>query len=138
MEHDKGAASSGHGPGEGAGAGVADVLVVDDSAEIREVLAAILRREGHVVAQAANGVEALRHMRVHGRPKVVISDLQMPVMNGWALLHAMERDPALANIPVVVLSAGRKDGPLPVPEERFMQKPIDVDELLAFVRKYGG
>src|SRR5919206_1695644 len=81
-----------------------EVLVVEDDFAIRETLRELLEDEGYRVAWAANGKEALA--RLHERaPRVILLDLMMPVMDGWEFRVAQQRDPALASIPVVVISA---------------------------------
>jgi CheY-like chemotaxis protein len=140
MVHDNGsmgAGFSGYGQDGLSGPGAAAILVVDDDPEIRSALEMLLENDGHVVATAANGAEALQFMRLHGCPKLAIVDLQMPVMDGRALLGAMAKDEALARVPVVVISGRRrKDVDVPGAKAPFLPKPIDMDQLLAFVRKY--
>jgi CheY-like chemotaxis protein len=91
-----------------AGAGVtprATVFLVEDDAAIVSSLAEGLREEGLAVATAANGRDALQMLRNGLRPAAIILDLMMPVMDGWDFRHEQVRDPALRNIPVVVITA---------------------------------
>src|SRR5262245_59639501 len=86
-----------------------NVLLVEDDQDIREHLAGILARHGYSVVTAMNGVEALQCMR-GTVPSLVLLDLMLPTMDGWQLRLEMLKDPALAQIPVVVLSgAGSVD-----------------------------
>ena len=62
------------------------------------------------------------------KPDVILLDLMMPVMNGWEFRRAQLADPALANIPVVVLSASAPDSCRP---DRYLPKPFSVERLLA-------
>jgi CheY-like chemotaxis protein len=80
------------------------VLVVDDEASIRELVAAWLEDEGFAVTTASNGAEALRVLR-EVRPEVIVLDLMMPVMDGWAFAEACHRLTAPAAIPILVVSA---------------------------------
>lgn len=80
------------------------VLVVDDDASIRKLLVAVLRREGYRIMQARNGREALAEMR-SGGTDLVIMDLVMPEVSGWQVLLERVADPALLQIPVIVVSA---------------------------------
>jgi PleD family two-component response regulator len=81
------------------------VLVVDDSRMNRATLARLLERLGHAVVQAENGREALEAMRDDARRvDVVLLDLIMPELDGFATLEAMKADPVLATIPVIVVS----------------------------------
>ncbi len=81
-----------------------DVLVVDDDPGARDRLRTVLHREGWTVAEAANGEEALAIV-AHRPPQLILLDLMMPVMDGFAFLHALRERPGCADIPVVVLTA---------------------------------
>ncbi len=80
------------------------VLVVDDDAAARDRLRTLLTRNGWTVAEAANGQEALDHVR-RARPRLILLDLTMPVMDGFTFLHDLRELEGCAHIPVVVLSA---------------------------------
>ncbi len=109
------------------------VLVVDDERDIREAVSEVLASEGFDVWAASDGAEALAKARaVH--PNVVLLDLMMPGMNGWEFFAARGRDPELAVIPVIVLSAlGHVSG---LDAAGFMPKPFDIDQLISAVRHY--
>jgi PAS domain S-box-containing protein len=79
------------------------VLVVDDDPSARELLSRFLAREGFSVHCEANGLAGLERARAL-RPMAVILDVEMPQMNGWAVLHAIRSDPALAHTPVIMAS----------------------------------
>jgi len=79
------------------------ILIVDDDAPTREGLAGLMEAAGHSVRMATNGMEALHQARAH-RPDLILLDLSMPIMDGWAFRTQQMVDPALADIPVVVLS----------------------------------
>jgi CheY-like chemotaxis protein len=81
------------------------VLLVEDDAAIAEALEDMLRDEGLEVARAANGREALALLRRGLRPSSILLDLMMPVMDGWDFRQEQLADPALKDIPVVVVSA---------------------------------
>ena len=83
------------------------VLVIDDDADSRELLGIILEAEGYAVVYATNGAEALAVGR-HHRPDVILLDMAMPVMDGFAFRAEQRRDPALGRIPVICVS-GRHD-----------------------------
>lgn len=80
------------------------VLLVDDSQITRTVLARILSRAGYCVSEAAHGVEGAVAV-FRDRPDVVVTDLEMPVMDGYLLLRLLKADPATAHIPVVVVTS---------------------------------
>jgi CheY-like chemotaxis protein len=109
------------------------ILVVDDDDDIRTALAEVLRDEGHEVRCAANGREALALLRSSAPPCLVLLDLMMPVMNGWEFREQQLADPALAEIPVFVISAAGNVAEAPVPADQFIPKPIKIDHLLTVV-----
>ena len=81
-----------------------DVLVVDDDADTRQRLRSVLEKNGWSVQEAADGVEALERVRL-APPRLILLDLTMPVMDGFAFLHRLRGMPDCSNLPVVVLSA---------------------------------
>ena len=114
----------------------ADVLIVDDDAELREFFVALLTLEGYHVTAAANGAEALAYLRRFGPVAVVLLDLSMPVMDGWTFCREQQSDRRLADIPVV-LSSGSLDSPdRPRRIAATLEKPVDSREVLSVIRKY--
>jgi DNA-binding response OmpR family regulator len=109
---------------------VADVvLVVEDDPTIRSGMVTLLERAGYAPICAANGQEALDLLRSGVRVKAILLDLMMPVMDGWTFRREQLRDPHLAHIPVIVLSAlhhGWVEGIPPT-----VPKPIDFNHLLS-------
>jgi two-component system response regulator MprA len=83
---------------------MANILVVDDEAFIRMYLEEVLADEGHEVHSARDGAEALTLLQEGARPDLILLDLMMPRMSGWEFRNAQSTDPALAAIPVVLLS----------------------------------
>jgi signal transduction histidine kinase len=117
-------------------AGVSSILVVDDDPAIRAMLSEVLGDEGYNVVSVTNGQEALNHLHHNGGlPQLILLDLMMPTMNGWAFLSYQQQDAKLAAIPVVVISAGAnlQQQPLPHAPASVLSKPVDVDLLLATV-----
>src|SRR5688572_9744726 len=80
------------------------ILVVDDNPDARVLASRILRHLGEQAACVASGAEAIEFLR-HERPKLVLLDLDMPEMDGLAVLRQIRGDPRLAVLPVVVFSA---------------------------------
>ena len=76
------------------------ILLVDDNARVREMLADLLEAEGHTVFQAESGEVALRQMAAGLRPHLVVSDLMMPDVDGWGVLSAIDQ---LAEKPRVIV-----------------------------------
>ncbi|MEZ4235439.1 MAG: response regulator [Myxococcota bacterium] len=115
------------------------VLVVDDEADARGILAMLLEMEGLPVRTARDGLEALELMREGLRPCVVLLDLMMPRLDGWGLVRAM-RDDQLTEVPVVLLSgvADLEGSAADLGVAAALTKPVDVDRLLDMVRAYCG
>src|SRR4051794_23029570 len=80
------------------------VLVVEDDAELRELLRVALGADGYAVETAANGRDALRHLRSTADTCIIVLDLALPLMDGRQFRAAQLRDRSLAWIPVVLLS----------------------------------
>jgi CheY-like chemotaxis protein len=112
------------------------VLVVEDDSVARTLLGTILEDAGYTVALAANGREALDYLRNGERPFVILLDLKMPVMSGWEFREEQRRDPDLATIPIVVLTAdGEFDAVVAtLGAAACFSKPIDPEGLLARIR----
>ncbi len=113
------------------------VLVVDDDVDVRGMLAQVLQLEGYDVVTAADGREALKRLEER-TPALVLLDLMMPRMNGWQFRAEQLKVPALAQVPVVVLSG---DGSLEargltMPGVRLLRKPIELQTLLDTVGSY--
>jgi CheY-like chemotaxis protein len=114
------------------------LLVVEDDPDIREALRLVLETEGYPVTTAGDGAEAMRQLQAATPPCLILLDLMMPVMDGWQFRDAQQRDPALAAIPVVVISA---DGRVPqkaasIGAAGYLKKPVDFDTLVDVVRRY--
>jgi len=107
------------------------ILVVEDDDDVREALVAFLEGEGYDVVEAADGAQALRKLRSGPEFCLIVLDLFMPVMNGWAFRAEQLRDPKLAPIPVLVISAdaGTREKAADLGAVDSMVKPI---ELAAF------
>ena len=113
------------------------VLIVDDSEEIREDIAFVLGMEGMKTSQAEDGIEALSLIQ-ENRPSLIICDLMMPEMDGFALLRSLRSDPAFWNIPVLVISAmdNRKTmrQVMQLGADDFLGKPFTHEELVDAVK----
>ena len=118
---------------------VCSILLVEDDPELCEELADALRTQGFEVVAAANGREALARLAGEdAAPSVILTDLLMPVMNGWELRAALKERAETAHIPVVVMSgAVSRDprSPYYIDVDDFVTKPINLDDLLAKLRR---
>lgn len=112
-----------------------EVMLVEDDAESRTDLAEILQLEGYKVVAFANGAEALDHLVQSSPPRLIIMDMRMPVMDGSRFRSAILRDPQLAQIPVVVVTAFEPPAAASLSALRVLRKPVDVDALLAAIRE---
>ena len=113
------------------------ILIVDDDEALRDVLTEALSEEGLDVSCSANGLEALKVLRAGLRPDVILLDLMMPVMDGWGFREEQSRDPELASIPVVVVTAAHWLHK-PIDAHAIVRKPFKLDELLGVVHGSGG
>jgi CheY-like chemotaxis protein len=110
------------------------ILVVEDDVDTREMLERFLQLEGFDVRTAINGQAALASLRAHGRPCVILLDLMMPVMDGWQFREVQRRDPALARIPVVVVTAAGPKTHIPaIDADGWLAKPVDLEQLLSTI-----
>jgi CheY-like chemotaxis protein len=111
------------------------VLVVDDDPSARELLRRHLQRGGYAVRMAANGQEAIRLARKL-QPDVITLDVMMPQMDGWAVLSAMKEDPALAEIPVIMVTNVESQSiGFSLGAADYLVKPINRDKLVRTVEK---
>jgi two-component system response regulator MprA len=119
------------------GEGAIRVLVVDDDADTRHMLREALQDEGYGVECAAHGLEALQSVRLW-RPDVILLDLIMPRMHGWAFAEAYRKLPD-ASAPIIAMTAA---GPraaraaATIKPAEVVLKPVDVPELLDLIARH--
>jgi CheY-like chemotaxis protein len=88
------------------------VLLVEDDDDIRDVVAELLRDEGYIVHEVADGEEALAYLYQEGRdPCLILLDLMMPRVDGWQVLSRLRAQDRLIALPVVVMSASAAGRP---------------------------
>lgn len=114
------------------------ILIVEDDSDLRDTLAELLQIEGYRVAQASNGREALNHLRQSTPPCIILLDLMMPEMSGWEFRDHQRQDPALAGIPVAILTGVRNSAEKVAALDAvgYFQKPINVPDLLTTLARY--
>jgi CheY-like chemotaxis protein len=114
-----------------------NILIVDDNLQNLYLLRALLSGHGYGVTEAANGAEALEKAR-NERPDLIVSDILMPIMDGFALCREWKRDDRLKDIPFVFFTAtytDRKDEEfaLGLGAERFVVKPQEPEIFLSII-----
>ena len=117
------------------------VLIVEDDYDTREMLGRFLELEGFAVQTAENGKRALEALRASDADStsLILLDLMMPVMDGWQFRQQQVRDPQLASIPVVVVTAaGPRDAVPPIDAQGWLSKPVDLDRLLRTITPFCG
>jgi CheY-like chemotaxis protein len=122
-------------PSRTCGSGMRNVMVVDDDPNTCVFMQALLELQGYAVTCAANGQEALSHLREGRLPSVILLDLSMPVMNGRQFRQHQLQDPDLANIPVVLVS-GAFDLPraaVALEVAAYLAKPVECGSLVRAV-----
>jgi two-component system, chemotaxis family, chemotaxis protein CheY len=112
------------------------VLVVEDDFLLREALSMVLAGEGYQVPTAADGQQGLVRLHDHERPDVILLDLMLPGMDGWEFRRRQQQDPAVASIPVIVLSAmpNVSEEATSLGAAGCLQKPVESRQIVDAVR----
>lgn len=115
------------------------VLVVDDSLTVRRVTQRLLAREGYRVTLAKDGLEALERL-AEERPAIVLSDIEMPRMDGFDLVRNIRSDRKLADLPVIMITSRiaqkHRDYAAELGVNHYLGKPYSEEELLALIGRY--
>jgi CheY-like chemotaxis protein len=111
------------------------ILIVDDDTDVREVLGELLADEGYETRLCPNGRAALDLLRDGARPRLILLDLMMPVMDGWQFRAEQLRDAALRGIPVVVMTASRGIDRDDLGGAEVLQKPVGLGDILQAVER---
>ena len=116
-------------------------LCVDDSATLRKIVSLSLTEIGHTVDEAENGKIGLQRMAAQ-KPACIILDINMPEMGGIEMLTEKAKNPALASIPVIVLTtqdeADTRKTAMGLGANGFLAKPFNKEQLLATIRQIVG
>lgn len=113
------------------------ILVVEDIGAVRELIEVQLKLRGYRVQTARDGEDALKAILAE-RPAVIVTDILMPRMDGFALAHRLRSDPLMLGVPIIFLSATYvtledEQFALTLGAMRFLPKPVDTDELFVAV-----
>ena len=112
------------------------ILAIDDEVAVHEILSRTLKKQGFRIQSAMNGEEGLRLARKL-RPQAITLDVMMPGMDGWAVLTALKSEPALADIPVIMLTIDdNRNLGYSLGAADYLTKPIDRERLSAVVLRY--
>ncbi|HRA13158.1 MAG TPA: response regulator, partial [Giesbergeria sp.] len=115
------------------------VLVVDDSITVRRVTQRLLQREGYRVALAADGLQALERLQEE-RPTVVLSDIEMPRMDGFDLARNIRADAALRDLPIIMITSRiaqkHREHAMELGVNHYLGKPYSDEELLSLIQHY--
>ena len=111
------------------------VLLVDDDDDVRETMGFALELDGHNVVMAVNGRDAIERLRAMTLPPcLIISDLDMPVMDGWSLHRKLCDEPRFVDVPIVVISGSLL--PAPPGVEAALVKPVSPSLLYLLLHRH--
>ena len=126
-------------PVASAAATLPTVMVVDDSLTVRKITGRLLAREGYQVMLAKDGVDALEQL-LEARPDVILSDIEMPRMDGFDLVRNIRADKDLRHIPVIMITSRtaekHRNYAIEIGASHYLGKPYDEDELLSLISRY--
>jgi chemosensory pili system protein ChpA (sensor histidine kinase/response regulator) len=115
------------------------VLVVDDSITVRRVTQRLLQREGYRVTMAADGLQALERL-AEELPSVILSDIEMPRMDGFDLLRNVRADAKLKHLPTIMITSRiaekHREYAFELGANHYLGKPYNEEELLSLIRRY--
>ncbi|MGH8847603.1 MAG: response regulator, partial [Polaromonas sp.] len=115
------------------------ILVVDDSITVRRVTQRLLQREGYRVSMAADGLQALERLQEE-RPAVVLSDIEMPRMDGFDLARNIRADVRLNSLPIIMITSRiaekHREHAKELGVDHYLGKPYAEEELMSLVRHY--
>jgi len=115
------------------------ILVIEDNEQNLYLITFILEKNGYQVVQARDGREGIE-LAGRAKPRLILLDIQLPVMDGYAVARALRRDPALADVPIVAVTsyamAGDRERVLAAGCTGYIEKPINPDTFVAEVEQH--
>ena len=120
----------------GAATALEYILVVEDDKDLRDSLFEALELEGYAAVCVENGQAALSHLATGARPCVILLDLMMPVMDGWTFRQEMLKDPSLASIPVIVMTAATPARAAAIAAQVVIYKPLHMGRVMDVVQEH--
>ncbi|MDR2880923.1 MAG: response regulator, partial [Azoarcus sp.] len=117
------------------------VMVVDDSLTVRKITSRMLEREGYRVITAKDGVDAIESL-IDNRPDVILSDIEMPRMDGFDLVRNIRADARLRDVPIIMITSRladkHRDYAMEIGANHYLGKPYQEEELLGLIAGYTG
>jgi len=115
------------------------VMVVDDSLTVRKITSRLLEREGYKVITAKDGVDAIESL-IDNVPDVILSDIEMPRMDGFDFVRNIRADERLKSVPVIMITSRladkHRDYAMEIGANHYLGKPYQEEELLDLIAKY--
>jgi chemosensory pili system protein ChpA (sensor histidine kinase/response regulator) len=114
-------------------------MVVDDSLTVRKITSRMLEREGYRVITAKDGVDAIESL-IDNTPDVILSDIEMPRMDGFDLVRNIRADARLRNVPIIMITSRLADKhreyAMEIGANHYLGKPYQEEELLGLIAGY--
>jgi len=116
--------------------GSAEILIVEDDESISILLKQVLELDKYLVEIVGNGAEALEYLEKRPLPKLILSDLTMPVMDGIEFRKKQLKNSAMAKIPFLLMTADTQSSikDIDLKPDKFLKKPLSIDDVLEKVR----
>jgi CheY-like chemotaxis protein len=119
------------------------IVVIEDDQPIREMMEAVIKAEGYGVRTACNGEEAMEILKNLDSPRLIITDLSMPIMDGYSFIELANQTDTISNIPIVVISASPLNSKIKEKIatgkiKKLIKKPVNLDYLIEVIVEYCG
>ncbi|MVF13419.1 response regulator [Ketobacter sp. MCCC 1A13808] len=112
------------------------ILLVEDDVDLRNIMSQSLQALNYGAIVAENGLQALAYLRqCESLPFAILTDLMMPVMDGWSMLEELRKDNSFSKVPVIVVSATAGDMDAATSVSEYLRKPIRIHELSAALER---